>query len=104
VRFTVARPTAALSADELGLAVTTHKLDDGATRLLCSSRRLAYGVHVEVPGYKPSDNLFCIEPGHCRTVRLHAIGREPSPISGTLTAVNLSGHVAIETDPRADTA
>ena len=44
--------------------------DDGRVRLTVTSRRLAYGVRIHVPGFAPSDNAFSVEPGGSRRVEL----------------------------------
>ena len=60
-----------------------------------SSKRFAYGVRVRVPGYVPDDDAFSLEPGRAREVGLRRTG-EPAGATGHLTALNLSGRVAVE--------
>ena len=49
-------------------------------------------------GYAPDDDAFSIEPGHERTVLLRPLDPPPGDPSGTLTALNMSGRVAIRAD------
>jgi hypothetical protein len=103
VRFPAGRPLQRESPERLGLVLDTSPLPDGAVRLQLSSRRLLYGVNVDAPGYLPSDNGFCIEPGGARSVMLRPTGSEDGPREkGRLSAVNLNGYLgfALDASPR----
>jgi beta-mannosidase len=89
VHFPAGRPLEREPPERLGLVVETTPLPDGDVRLVVRSRRLAYGVRVEVPGFCPSDDGFFIEPGGEREVILHATGAEGSLDEGRLTALNM---------------
>jgi hypothetical protein len=60
------------------------------------SRRFAYGVHVEAPGFIPSADAFGVEPGGRQTLTLHPRATHV-PFTGCwLTAVNMTGRVSAE--------
>jgi beta-mannosidase len=92
------RPADRVSADRLGLAATVDGADDERPVLRIASRAFAYGVRVVVPGFRPSDDAFSIEPGHAREIELRredpdASGPRPH---GTVTALNLHGSLKID--------
>jgi beta-mannosidase len=95
VRFPAGRPLEREPPEHLGLAVDTTPLPDGEVRLALSSTRLAYGVHIDAPGFLSSDDGFFIEPGGARSVTLRPTGREGSPGNGKLGAVNMHGHLEL---------
>jgi beta-mannosidase len=91
------RPADRVSADRLGLAATVDGADDERPVVRIASRAFAYGVRVAVPGFRPSDDAFSIEPGHAREIGLRREGPDasgPSP-HGTVTALNLQGSVRV---------
>ena len=65
--------------------------------LTVTSRRLAYGVRIHVPGFAPSDDAFSVEPGGSRRIELVAGGAGRSFPGGGLTAINLLGRIPIRT-------
>ena len=73
----------------MGLVVETTTLPDGNVRLALRSRRLAYGVRVDAPGFLPSDDGFFIEPGGEREVILRVTDAQSSLDGGKLTALNM---------------
>jgi beta-mannosidase len=89
--FPAGRPAGAQSAAELGLEV---ELSSDPTALLVRSRRLAYGVRVDVPGFSPADDAFSVEPGSERRIALRPVAGE-YPAEGRLTAINLEGGIPI---------
>ncbi len=89
VRFPAARPLERESPAQLGLVVETTTLPDGNVRLALRSRRLAYGVRVDAPGFLPSDDGFFIEPGGEREVILRVTDAQSSLDGGKLTALNM---------------
>ena len=93
--FPAGRPVNPEPEHRLGLAATSSAGPDGSVDLTVSSRRLAYGVRIEVPGFAPADDAFTVEPGGSRTVRLQP--RQPGNTfaGGGLTALNLVGRVAV---------
>ena len=91
VRFPAARPLERESPEQLGLVVETTTLPDGNVRLALRSRRLAYGVRVDAPGFLPSDDGFFIEPGGEREVILRVTDAQSSLDDGKLTALNMHG-------------
>jgi beta-mannosidase len=95
VRFPAARPTARETAERLGLGASAEPLANGDVRLLVGSRRLAYGVGVHVPGFRPDDDRFCVEPGAQRSVLLRPCLSGASFDGGSLTALNLEGRVRL---------
>ena len=93
VRFPAGRPLERESSEQLGLAVETTSLGDGDLRLSLSASRLAYGVHIDAPGFLSSDDGFFIEPAGARSVTLRPIAGQDSPAPATLGAVNMHGHL-----------
>jgi hypothetical protein len=59
------------------------------------SRRFAYGLLVEVPGFVPEDDASSVEPGHSRTISFSRVDRAATARGGHLTALNLAGRVPI---------
>jgi beta-mannosidase len=95
-RFPVGRPLARESSARLGLEATLSEVDHDNARLSLRTRRLAYGVRIAVPGFEPTDDAFCLEPGGERHITLRRTSDEhAAPEAGTLTALNLTGRVAV---------
>jgi beta-mannosidase len=93
--FPAGRPTTLESADRLGLEASAATTADGTARLTVTSRRLAYGVRLNVPGFRPDDDAFSVEPGGSRVVTFRA-GSPATRFSGAvMSALNLAGQVAI---------
>jgi beta-mannosidase len=90
------RPPEPLTHDRLGLTATVRSDREGAALLTVSSRRFAYGVRVETPGFVAEHDAFSVEPGHRRRVRLRPVAGSATPVGGHLTALNLDGRVRIE--------
>ncbi len=95
-RFPTGRPVARESAGRLGLSARVQMEETGAV-VTVETRRLAYGVRLHVPGFRPEDDAFSVEPGHARRVRLRADGAPGATAAGQLTAVNLAGRHSLET-------
>ncbi len=95
MRFPAGRPLERESPERLDLAARAQALAGGALRLTLSSRRLAYGVEIHVPGFQASDDGFSIEPGGERVVTLMPSGSNDSTEPGRISAVNMSGRVKI---------
>ncbi|MDQ6608104.1 MAG: glycoside hydrolase family 2 protein, partial [Actinomycetota bacterium] len=97
-RFPVGRPTRRESAAQLGLSASLQPLDEDRAELTVATRRLAYGVRVDLPGFVAQDDAFSVEPGHERRVTLRrriAPGETPPPATvASLTALNLFGRIA----------
>lgn len=68
--------------------------DDGhGNWMLCvSADRLLQSVHIDCPGFLPSDNWFHLAPGVTRDIRLAAVAGGERP-GGQLAALNLSSPV-----------
>ena len=94
-RFPAGRPTTLETAAQLGLEGAARTDANGSLRLAVQSRRLAYGVRVHVPGFRATDDAFSVEPGGTRSIDLHALEAGATFKGGTLTALNLSGRVAV---------
>ncbi len=92
------RPAERASGDRLGLEVTLHGSDEDAPVLRIATRGFAYGVRVDVPGFRPSDDAFSIEPGHAREIALRREG-EVATVRGAVTALNLQGSVRVAPAP-----
>jgi len=100
-RHPAGRPGRLESAAELGLAANLDVTENGNPVLSLRTRRFAYGVRVRLPGLRPSDDAFGLEPGHERRVPLVRAVRAGVLVGpGVLTALNLDGRVPI-TQPAA---
>jgi beta-mannosidase len=97
-RFPVDRPSRAESPAGLGLAAGLEAIGEDAARITVSTRRLAYGVRVHVPGFVPDDDAFSVEPGHAREVLLRRDEADAGQPAGYLTALNLTGRVAVRAE------
>ncbi|HXB66349.1 MAG TPA: hypothetical protein VNV42_15885 [Solirubrobacteraceae bacterium] len=94
-RFPAGRPIAREAPEALGLTVESAWRPDQSVRLEVGSRRLAYGVRIDAPGYLPSDDGFFIEPGGTRAVILSPAGPESSLEHATIGALNMEGRLAL---------
>ncbi len=95
VRFPAGRPSSAQSAQQLGISVETEPLASGELRLTLSSRRLAWGVRMRMPGFLPDDDAFAVEPGHPRSITARPCAPGTPFAGGYVTALNLQGRLAI---------
>jgi beta-mannosidase len=95
VRFPAGRPLERESPERLGLALEATSLPDGDIRLELASRRLAYGVHIDAPGFLPSDDGFFVEPSGAHSLTLRSTGRDGSLDSVKVGAVNMDGHLEL---------
>jgi len=95
VRFPAGRPLERESPEQMGLEVQSTSLVGGDVRLVLASRRLAYGVRIDVAGFLPSDDGFFIEPGGVRSVTLRRTAPHSSFAHGRITAVNLQGQLEL---------
>jgi beta-mannosidase len=100
-RFPAGRPLRQQSPDELGLDGSLRALGDGSLALGLSSRRLAYGVRIHVPGFSACDDALTVEPGVARSVILAPDQPGAGAPAGSLTALNLRGSVRL-TAPESD--
>ncbi len=95
VRFPAGRPAGTLPAERLGLQAVAQPAEDDVVALELTSRRLAYGVRIDAPGFAAGDDAFCIEPGAVRRVLLRArVPGTPWP-RAAVTALNLDGRVRV---------
>ena len=121
VRFPAGRPLARESGEALGLSGRLRAGADGQPALVLRSRRLAYGVSIELPGFQPGDDWLTLEPGVERVVALRPLAAAapcggvtggaqaaaaagdgpagPAPCGGTLSALNMSGRVRVPAEP-----
>jgi beta-mannosidase len=95
-RFPAGRPFEREPTSRLGVRAVLDDADGLVAKLTISSQRLLYGVRVSVPGFASSDDAFSVEPGHARSVALTRRTEAAGPPAGNVTALNLSGRVAIE--------
>jgi beta-mannosidase len=95
LRFPAGRSTAAEPAEWVGLAGEVGPGAGDELLLRLSTRRLAHGVRVRVPGYEPSEDAFFVEPGRTRLIRLLPRGSDVMFAGGELTALNLQGRVRV---------
>jgi beta-mannosidase len=65
------------------------------TLLEVCADRLAWGVRIHAPGFRPGDDAFTLAPGRPRTIALRPL-REGAEFAGaTLTALNLIGERSV---------
>jgi beta-mannosidase len=76
--------------NRLGATAAVAPAGDGLYVLEVTAERLAYGVRVHAPGFRPSDDCFPVEPGGRRIVTLTPTDEATEP-AVRLTAVNASG-------------
>jgi beta-mannosidase len=96
VRFPTGRPLSLEAGERIGLKASARPGEDGNTCLTVTSRRLAWGVRMQLPGFFADDDAFSIEPGHARVVTARACTSHRSFSGGTVTALNLRGTASIE--------
>jgi beta-mannosidase len=95
-RMPSGRPTGREPAHRLGLRARGVDSGDGGIELAIESVRFAYGVRIHATGYDSDDDAFSVEPGGRREVRLRLRDDvRPSNVL-TISALNLSGRLAVE--------
>ena len=94
-RLPVGRPLAREASAQLGLTATVTASGAEAVEVAVRSRRFAYGVRVNFPGFTASDDAFSVEPGGERRIELVRGGSGATAAAATLTALNLAGRVPI---------
>jgi beta-mannosidase len=100
VRLPAGRPTAREPAERLGVTASLRRGRDGGATVTVASRRFLYGARIDVPGFRPRDDAFSVEPGHERTIDLTPTAPGAEPARGTIAALNLAGRVPCEvTEP-----
>jgi len=79
---------------DVGLNAFGTMVDESTMKLTVSSRRLAIGVYLDVPGFQPDNEYFHLAPGSDAQVWLRSVGgpREPA---GTIHAINATASVRI---------
>jgi beta-mannosidase len=96
VRLPVGRPTRRELPAQLGLRAIVRLLHDTTARMTISTERMAYGVHVQLPGFRAEDDAFCVEPGRGRELQLHRTSGDQELAPGSLTALNMTGRIAVQ--------
>ena len=94
-RFPAGRMTERMPISDLGLTGETKVHADEAIEVHLSSRRFAWGVRVAVPGFRPDDAYFGIEPGITRRILLTPIRTGNTPANVTVTAMNAEGRFPV---------
>jgi beta-mannosidase len=97
-RFPAGRPLRQQRPAELGLEGALCRLEDGGLSLALSSRRVAYGVRIHMPGFRASDDAFTLEPEVERRLTLLPDGAGSAGAAGALTALNMHGQVRISVE------
>jgi beta-mannosidase len=98
VHFPVGYPLDPEPAEHIGLQARSTRRPDGSVSLALTSARLAWGVHINVPGYRPDDDAFSLEPGVERVLTLTPIPGARAADVGTVSAANMLGCVEIILD------
>ena len=85
--------------DDVGLSahVRLHVQDPQSIELTLHTRKLAQGVHVDVPGFAADDDYFHMAPDTERRVMLRGHARQP--FSGYVHALNSTRSARIEPAP-----
>jgi len=97
-RLPVGRPLEREAQARLGLSASITPRGADAFELSVRSRRFAYGVRVDVPGFTASDDAFSVEPGGERRIELerdNGAGAGAAPAGAAIAALNLAGRVPI---------
>ena len=100
-RLPAGRPLARETASALGLEASLEPGAGGQPLLSVRARRFVYGARVDVPGFVPADDAFCVEPGGERRIALRSLVGDPTeaPQRAEITALNLSGRVVAANTP-----
>ena len=64
--------------------------------LAVATERLAWGVRIDVPGFRPEEDAFVLVPGVPRTVVLRPLHDGARFVGGTVSALNLIGESPID--------
>jgi len=80
---------------EVGLQATLRQVDEQAWSLSVSSRRFAQFVAVDVPGFRPGDSWFHLEPGGSRSIDLHRVTPGDRPPKGQVRALNSTSEARV---------
>lgn len=94
LRFPAGRPPVQ-PASELGLQGEVLALADGALQLDLRTRRLTHGVCIRCRGFDAEEELFSIEPGASRRIRLLPRHEDADGGPVRVTALNLAGHLDV---------
>jgi beta-mannosidase len=73
---------------EVGLQAILQPVDEQSWSLSVATRRFAEFVSVDVPGFRPDDSWFHLEPGGSVTIGLHHQGTGPDTPKGQVRALN----------------
>jgi beta-mannosidase len=82
-----------LEPTDLGLTAAVTASDPLVVEV--TTERLAWGVRIHAPGFRPEDDAFVVVPGMPRTVRLWPTVDGASPAGAKVTALNLIGEAPI---------
>jgi beta-mannosidase len=80
---------------DLGLRAVLGGAGNGIAELTVSTRRLAFGVHFDFPGFEADEEYFHLAPGTERRVVLRGQGGH-SAEGGSVHAINATAPVPIE--------
>jgi len=73
---------------EVGLQAILHPVDEEAWSLSVSTRRFAQFVSVDIPGFRPDDSWFHLQPGGSAVLGLHRVGSGSGAPKGLVRALN----------------
>ena len=94
------RSTERESAKRLEVRASLSSPGPGVAVVTVSAQRFVHNARIVVAGYRALEDAISIEPGHRRDVELAAVPGAGEPGRATLTALNLTGRMAIEREPR----
>jgi beta-mannosidase len=93
-RFPAGPPTEREPADRIGLSATANPAAEGVL-LTIRTRRLAYGVRLQAPGFDADDDAFSVEPGGERRLMLRPAGPGAAFAGATISALNLASPIRV---------
>ena len=73
--------------EDIGLAASVKMIDGQTAEVTVGTRRFAFGVHFDIPGFEAEDEHFHLAPGGQARVVLHRCGGG-DPLHGSVRAVN----------------
>ncbi len=97
--FPLGRPTHVTPLSDLGLEAAATPAADGSHVLEVRTRRLAYAVSVDVPGFDPDDDFFTVAPGQKCSIRLVPRHAEAKQLQGSVRALNADTRAVVRPEP-----
>ncbi len=93
--FPAGRPTGQEAAGRIGLEAEARAGAGGTIEVSIRTRRMAYGLHLDAPGFTPSQDWFSLEPGGEATLRLQPLQPQDRIDAVMVRALNLEGAIRV---------